>query len=642
MLAAVTVLVFGLMLIEARRASANERAQRTRGGIEPPGDPYNVLRVAYPAAFLAMIAEGVARGTPPRGILLAGVALFAAAKVLKWWAILALGPFWTFRVLVVPGASLVATGPYRYVRHPNYVAVVGELVAVALMTGARLAGPIVTLGFGLIVLQRIAVEEKALMPPSVSERSTVPRWARAVDILCLLLVALAVIVAMSSGFRQRVGPWRIAVTSPYPLLIWAFVLGVVRHLAEPRTPVYRDLPRRLAAWWRVPGVRSAATVLVGTRPAIFFVGYLAVFVFGYAGGRAPYRLSDNELVNLPVRWDTGWYLQIATDGYSFTPNEPELQQNIVFFPAYPLVVRVAGRLFGGRIGSYTLAGVFVALAAFLGALIYLYALARDTLGDDEARYALWLTAAYPFALFFGAIYTESLFLLGATGAFYHFTKRQFGRAALWGLLVGLTRPNGFLLSAALGVLAVSPWLPPILVRPTDRADPPPRRDALFQALAAAAMPGAGMLLYSAFLWRLTGDPFAWAAGHAAWGRKYQGLAALVGDRYDIISHAGLQGYVASLPHDVLNALGVIFVLATVWPVARRLGLAYAVFILINILPPLTAGGLISAGRLSSVLFPAFIWLAGAVPPRHRAGWIATFASIQAFNAALFYTWRPLY
>jgi hypothetical protein len=77
-------------------------------------------------------------------------------------------------------------------------------------------------------------------------------------------------------------------------------------------------------------------------------------------------------------------------------------------------------------------------------------------------------------------------------------------------------------------------------------------------------------------------------------------------------------------------------------VARRFGAAYAVFILINILPPLADGGLMSAGRFSSVLFPAFLWLAAAVPMRHRAGWVTVFAALQAFNAALFYTWRPLY
>ena len=93
---------------------------------------------------------------------------------------------------------------------------------------------------------------------------------------------------------------------------------------------------------------------------------------------------------------------------------------------------------------------------------------------------------------------------------------------------------------------------------------------------------------------------------------------------------------------MLNAIGAVFAITTVWPVTRRLGLAYGLFMLINIVPALASGGLLSAGRFSSVLFPAFIWLAIAVPSNHRAGWIATFAALQAFNAALFYTWRPLF
>ena len=126
------------MLIEARRAAANERAQRARGGIEPAGDVYKMMQAAYPAVFLLMIAEGMLRGDS--AFFAAGLTLFAAAKALKWWAILSLGPSWTFRVIVVPGARLVASGPYAYVRHPNYVAVAGELVAVALMTGSAIAG----------------------------------------------------------------------------------------------------------------------------------------------------------------------------------------------------------------------------------------------------------------------------------------------------------------------------------------------------------------------------------------------------------------------------------------------------------------------------------------------------------------------
>jgi hypothetical protein len=169
---------------------------------------------------------------------------------------------------------------------------------------------------------------------------------------------------------------------------------------------------------------------------------------------------------------------------------------------------------------------------------------------------------------------------------------------------------------------------------TERKDP--------RAFAAALAPGGGLLLYVLFIWQLTGHPFAFATSHVAWGRSYQGLGTLVAQQYSILASAGLSGYVGAPGYDALNALGAVFAIATVWPVTRRLGLPYGVFMAINILPPLTTGGLLSAGRFSSVLFPAFIWLATAIPSQQRAGWVATFAALQAFAAALFYTWRPLF
>ena len=150
------------MLVEAWRASANERAQRARGGVEPAGDVYRLMRVAYPGAFLAMFAEGALRGAPPPAVALAGAAVLVAAKALKWWAIASLGRFWTFRVIVVPGARLVAAGPYRWMRHPNYAGVMGELAGVALLTGAPVTGVAGCVAFGALVIRRISVEERAL------------------------------------------------------------------------------------------------------------------------------------------------------------------------------------------------------------------------------------------------------------------------------------------------------------------------------------------------------------------------------------------------------------------------------------------------------------------------------------------------
>jgi methyltransferase len=155
-------LVTPFLLVETVRSMRNERNLRRRGAIEPPDDVYPLMSIVYPSSFVAMTLEGVWRGGPQRPWLLVGLALFALAKLLKFSVIAVLGERWTFRVLVPPGARLVARGPYQFLRHPNYVAVIGELVGVACFMPAPVTGTVFTLAFALILWKRIAVEERAL------------------------------------------------------------------------------------------------------------------------------------------------------------------------------------------------------------------------------------------------------------------------------------------------------------------------------------------------------------------------------------------------------------------------------------------------------------------------------------------------
>jgi methyltransferase len=160
--AALFVLAFVPMLVEARLSARNTAALLAAGAIEPRRDVYRVMQIAYPAAFLAIIAASRGRPFELDAIAVAGLVIFLLAKALKYWAIAALGRRWTFRVLVPPRSSRTSAGPYRLMRHPNYAAVLGELAGMALMAHARLAGIAAVLGFGALIVFRIRVEEAAL------------------------------------------------------------------------------------------------------------------------------------------------------------------------------------------------------------------------------------------------------------------------------------------------------------------------------------------------------------------------------------------------------------------------------------------------------------------------------------------------
>jgi methyltransferase len=162
-IAGVTVLAALLIMAgEAVLSSFNERLLRSKGAIEPPDDVIGKMRWAYPLSFIAMGVEGAVTGPAPRDVLMWGLALFGFAKALKLWAIASLGSRWSYRVLVLPGAPLIKTGPYRFLSHPNYLAVVGEIVSVAVIVWAPITGVLATIGFGLLMIKRIRIEDRAL------------------------------------------------------------------------------------------------------------------------------------------------------------------------------------------------------------------------------------------------------------------------------------------------------------------------------------------------------------------------------------------------------------------------------------------------------------------------------------------------
>jgi hypothetical protein len=417
--------------------------------------------------------------------------------------------------------------------------------------------------------------------------------------------------------------------------VWGGALAALRHWRWRRVPLWTRVRRGLVRWWTSDDIRAVLPIHLASRLGVLAIGFLAVVLVGLpTAGPPPIQIYGNALLDLPARWDAGWYLSIATEGYQWSPGAEGTQQNIAFFPAFPLLVRYVS-VFFGRQPLWT--GVGVSLIAFFWALVYFLRLARLHLEDEgQATAAVWLLAAYPFAVFYSAPYTEALFLLTLVGAIYHFRTGELWAAAGWGLLAGLTRPNGAFLSVVLGLMVLEQawqaWRDGAVFRWIEQ----------FDRLATAAAPGIGMLIYSTFILFLTGSPFAWTAQNAAWGRTYRSLDTVLTDRVEYVTAHGLYDYASSQALDMFYLASVVLILAAVWPVYRRFGAPYAAMLLVNLLPPMAAGGLLSIGRVTSTLFPAFLWLGAVVPARHRSAWLVAFALLQGFAAVMFFTWRPLY
>lgn len=170
----VLVLVVALERVaELVVSNRNARWSLARGGVETGRRHYAVMVVLHTALLVGAVVEVWWAGrefTPAVGWTM--LALVAASQALRWWCITSLGRHWNTRVIVVPGAARVARGPYRWIPHPNYVAVVVEGFALPLVHGAWVTAAVFTVANLMLLRHRIRVEDEALraLMPASGER----------------------------------------------------------------------------------------------------------------------------------------------------------------------------------------------------------------------------------------------------------------------------------------------------------------------------------------------------------------------------------------------------------------------------------------------------------------------------------------
>ena len=160
----VLVVLVGLeRLAELVVSQRNTAWSLSRGGREHGAGHYPYMVVLHTGLLVGALAEVLLTERPYVPVLAwTMLALVVLAQALRWWCITTLGKRWSTRVVVVPGLPLVTGGPYRWLRHPNYVAVVVEVFALPLVHSAWLSALVFTLANAALLRVRIGVEDAAL------------------------------------------------------------------------------------------------------------------------------------------------------------------------------------------------------------------------------------------------------------------------------------------------------------------------------------------------------------------------------------------------------------------------------------------------------------------------------------------------
>jgi methyltransferase len=156
----ILALVVAQRLAELGYAQHNTRTLLANGAVEIGGAHYPLF-VALHAGWLLAVALALPRSAPIHWVALAG---YVALELLRVWTMLSLGRYWTTRIITLPGAPLVRRGPYRLVRHPNYLIVVGEIALLPLVFGEVRVAALFSVLNGVLLFWRIREEETTLAP----------------------------------------------------------------------------------------------------------------------------------------------------------------------------------------------------------------------------------------------------------------------------------------------------------------------------------------------------------------------------------------------------------------------------------------------------------------------------------------------
>ncbi len=337
-----------------------------------------------------------------------------------------------------------------------------------------------------------------------------------------------------------------------------------------------------------------------------------------------------EFLQYFVKWDSGFYLEIAEKGY-FLDQAKELY-NVAFFPLYPLLIKIFSFVFRSEVA----AGLIISSLATLGACFYLYKLAKLELRKSSLSLrTVFYFLLFPTAVFLAAIYTESLFIFLACASLYYSRTKQWKWAGAFGFFAALARPIGIILFPVLILEYFEQYN--LQWKEIKKLGKSELKKLLWTLLVPA-----GLGSYMIYLWVKFKDPFLFIKAQGAWDRKIGfslgGIWQNITDHvHDLIFPA--ENFAFSLRNDFEFIFFAAFLILSIF-VFTKLRKSYGLYCLLALLIPFATCSLISMTRFALVLFPVFILLAKWGAKRAWLNYciIMLFSMLLSLFSVMFVNW----
>lgn len=150
-------------VIELGIARRNEKWMKKQGAIEVGKDHYKYLVLLHIFFFVSLIYEVIFYDKSLTFIWPVWGVLFLGAQIMRAWCLQSLGMFWNTKIIVLPNVKIISKGPYKYIRHPNYLIVAVEIFVIPMMFNAFITAALFSILNAMALSLRVPVEEKALM-----------------------------------------------------------------------------------------------------------------------------------------------------------------------------------------------------------------------------------------------------------------------------------------------------------------------------------------------------------------------------------------------------------------------------------------------------------------------------------------------